>query len=163
MAIRDFPLHAASSSSPSGCQGNSASASNSRRWAITLPFPPGFVPPRAPVLVAAAPGSAPPFLLAPGHRERCLPYPGCLLWTGSPLLVRGASLKVETLWQFGDGALPIQAGLRNSFVLSPLKLPKFGTLSRPPSQAAHFLLHRGMATIHLRQQLKMASTGHFWF
>jgi hypothetical protein len=120
-----------------------------------------FVPPQAPVLVVAMPGSALPFLLAPGHPERRLPCPGCLLRTGSPLLVKDASLKVETLQQFGDGVLPIQAGLRSSFVLSPLKFPNFGTLSRLLPQAAHFLLHHGMATIHLRQPLKMASTGHF--
>jgi hypothetical protein len=127
-------------------------------WVSLLPR---FVPPLAPVLVAATPGSAPPLLLAPGHLERRLPCPACLLRTGSPLLVRDASLKVETFHQFGDGFLPVQAGLRNSFVLSSLKLPKFGTLSRPLSPAAHFLLHHGMATIHLKQQLKMAFTVHF--
>jgi hypothetical protein len=63
-------------------------------WVSLLPH---FVPPWAPVLVAAMPGSAPPFLLSPGHLERRLPYPGCLLRTGSPLSVRDASLKVETL------------------------------------------------------------------
>jgi hypothetical protein len=116
-------------------------------WASLLP---GFVHPRAPVLVATVPGSAPPFLLSPGHSERCLPCPGCLLQTGSPLLVRDASLKVETLQQFGNGVLPIQAGLRDSFVLSPLIFPKFGTLSRPPPQMAHFLLYRSMATIYFK-------------
>jgi hypothetical protein len=127
-------------------------------WVSLLPR---FVPPWAPVLVAATPGSAPPFLLTPGHSERRLPCPGCLLRTGSLLLVRDASLKVETLQQLGNGILPIQARLRDSFVLSPLKFPKFGTLSRPPPQTAHFLLHHSMATIYFRQQFKMASTGHF--
>jgi hypothetical protein len=92
-------------------------------WVSLLPR---FVPPRAPVLVTAAPGSAPLLLLAPGHLERRLPCPGCLLRTRSPLLVRDASLKVETLRQFGDGVLPIQAGLRDSLVLSPLKLQNLG-------------------------------------
>jgi hypothetical protein len=92
-------------------------------WVSLLPC---FVSPRAPVLVVATPGSAPPFLLTPGHPERRLPCPGCLLRTGSPLLVKDASLKVKTLQQFGNGVPPIQAGLRDSLVLSPLKLQNLG-------------------------------------
>jgi hypothetical protein len=122
---------------------------------------PHFAPAQGPVLVTAMPVSAPPFLLAPGHLERHLPCAHCLFQTGSPLLVRDASLKVETLRQFGNGVLPIQARLRDSFVLSPLKFPKFGTFSRPPPQTAHFLLYHSIATICFKQQFKMASTGHF--